>query len=53
MVILGWIYFNEVSSMKESHDWQTRSGCGIQRSEDIEEETVFTDCLRTEEFSGG
>lgn len=47
------IHFNEVSSVKESHDWQLGGGRGCQWGEDIEEETVFTDSLWTEDLFCG
>ena len=39
--------------MKESHDRELGGGCGRQRREDIEKETVLTDGLGAEDVSCG
>ena len=47
-LIYGSVYCNEVSSMKESHHREPGGGCGCQRREDVEKETVLADSLGTE-----
>lgn len=43
------MYPNEVASMDKRHNWELRRWRRCEWSENIEEETVFTDALGTEE----
>ena len=51
--IFLYFYCNEVSSMKESHDWEHGGGCGCQWCEDIEKETVLADCFWAKDVRRG